>query len=915
MRDPLCTEVTPYEVLGVDRDATGDDIKAAFKNAVVARPRRAMEARNARDILLDPDKRAFADAFSYDERVLRLLLPSPLREPDCLAHERREQTLAAWEEALCRNPGDAGVMHTLAIAWYWTAIDCDQALALPAADALHLEMIRAWRRVVAFWVACTHSQASVSGLGSGSGETGTRVLAEISGRLHDNWREHNEHGNHDLAEAYRQLELDLETEKHSASVLAGSSVRLSGSASELACGKMMLELLGLSEAVTGTVRRELENRPDNSRLIALRDSLSPYSAIELLVARHNYDQALAEADALSAKERKSSIVIELEARARLGKGKEQASLGDTLGALETWKSALAGAKAAKSDRLAEAIVQTVIRTSKEKAVALQVNRLDQAVEILTAALKIVSDSDLKATAATLLCQRGISRVNSGMSGKEVAGVVGGTAGAVRAGTQDLRAAAKLNPSSSHIKEQLAEAELTLGLVEQLGGNIPAQSAVEEDPIAAVAAASAEAAESRNDLDSAISILEDALTHVSEPAAGGLRRRLSHFYANRGINFANQGVEIANRLTPSDNKMRAWIAGERFVGAGGLLPNDDLRRLLNASSPYGISICAICEAVITGRSFTCQLGGGGGSVDLCERCANKAQAEDKAKKEEAGRLLCAGQTDLEDAVALDPLNAHAKLNYEKVKSLVSDVGLTYKRTRPTRGRGSRAAKALTVVKSTRATASKPNPSGLPKSTQRSPKDAQGEADKGRRARRRVSLAVFGAVCAAALAFPFLSGAFHGAESVSGERPASQATALQTGQPKAWNLSTPESAVRSYLDWTAYAYRMSDAKSAAHTMGPDELQRVDSFVQLNLNKGQVLDQTLESISFGAAHVSKASARLPAQETWRYRYVSYEDTSKTVSGPFVTRYNTTYTVVKAKSGGWVVQSVKAVALDPVH
>lgn len=176
------------------------------------------------------------------------------------------------------------------------------------------------------------------------------------------------------------------------------------------------------------------------------------------------------------------------------------------------------------------------------------------------------------------------------------------------------------------------------------------------------------------------------------------------------------------------------------------------------------------------------------------------------------------------------------------------------------------------------------------------------------------------CAALLAVAAFSGCSSGGTS-AGSSDASQTVgarmagpiadvnvtqeALQS-MPKPWVLTTPESAVRSYLDWTSYAYRIGQSQVATTTMTSYEEVRVDSCVQYNIQKKRLIDQTLTSITFGTPSVGSTSALVPAKEKWTYRYVSIETAGKTVGGPYTADYDATYTVVKSKSGDWVVDSV---------
>lgn len=135
-----------------------------------------------------------------------------------------------------------------------------------------------------------------------------------------------------------------------------------------------------------------------------------------------------------------------------------------------------------------------------------------------------------------------------------------------------------------------------------------------------------------------------------------------------------------------------------------------------------------------------------------------------------------------------------------------------------------------------------------------------------------------------------------------------------KPKPWVLTTPEAAVRSYLDWTSYAYRIGQAQVALPTMSSYEEVRVDSYVQYNIQKLRLIDQSLDSITFDEPSVEASSAVISAKETWTYRYVSIETAGKTLEGPYSASYDTTYTLVKSAEGTWVVDKVEAEALDTV-
>jgi len=135
-----------------------------------------------------------------------------------------------------------------------------------------------------------------------------------------------------------------------------------------------------------------------------------------------------------------------------------------------------------------------------------------------------------------------------------------------------------------------------------------------------------------------------------------------------------------------------------------------------------------------------------------------------------------------------------------------------------------------------------------------------------------------------------------------------------KPAPWVLTSPESAVRSYLDWISYAYRITESSVATPTMTAEQEVHVDSYIQANLQKSQILDQKLASITFGKPSVTSTSTTLPATEHWSYRYVSISEVGKTVAGPYTADYQMTYVLTKNKAGEWLVDTVDVKALGDV-
>jgi hypothetical protein len=134
------------------------------------------------------------------------------------------------------------------------------------------------------------------------------------------------------------------------------------------------------------------------------------------------------------------------------------------------------------------------------------------------------------------------------------------------------------------------------------------------------------------------------------------------------------------------------------------------------------------------------------------------------------------------------------------------------------------------------------------------------------------------------------------------------------PGPWDLSTPASAVRSYLAWVTYADRIGQSAVATRTMSANEEVRVDSYIQFNLEKSRLIDQHLASITFGQASSGATSTLVPTKEDWTYDYLSVAEGNAVVGGPYTASYDVTYTVVRQPDGSWVVDLVTAKARDAV-
>lgn len=135
---------------------------------------------------------------------------------------------------------------------------------------------------------------------------------------------------------------------------------------------------------------------------------------------------------------------------------------------------------------------------------------------------------------------------------------------------------------------------------------------------------------------------------------------------------------------------------------------------------------------------------------------------------------------------------------------------------------------------------------------------------------------------------------------------QGTVGEAVQPVPWDLSTPETAVRSYIDWVSFSYRMANSEIPTATMTPEEGVRVDSYIQLNRIESKGIEQSLEAIEIVSASEEASTAVVTARETWRYRYFSL-DTLAYLTEELTASYETTYSLVVGQQG-WLVDRVEA-------
>jgi hypothetical protein len=140
-----------------------------------------------------------------------------------------------------------------------------------------------------------------------------------------------------------------------------------------------------------------------------------------------------------------------------------------------------------------------------------------------------------------------------------------------------------------------------------------------------------------------------------------------------------------------------------------------------------------------------------------------------------------------------------------------------------------------------------------------------------------------------------------------------TAARPDTPAAPDLATPDAAVRSYLEWTSFSYRMANSELATLTCTPEWGVHIDSYIQLNRQEEQRgIDQLLTKFEKRSESAEGTRAVLVAYEEWDYRYFSLAD-ERYISPAYKASYDTTYTLV-SDGGRWLVDDVAATPLTPL-
>lgn len=546
MKDPLHRQQTPYEILGLSHGATPAEIDKAFKLGLVKRVN-VQKLTGAKVALERPVDRAVLDLLHYDDAVCERLVPDP-RGAESLALANRAATASAWEAQLRRSFPDYAVAHALAVLWYWWAFSESERLAEESRSSSSVRDL--WRTAIGYWAMVIAGDDFWESQRILPQEITRNVQHALEERLAADIHRFAQAGGED-AETFRKLELTLKTEIRTARALASADIR--ANRSRLACGAILLERLGLLEKIRAQIEQAIEASPSNGALIATREALSPFSAINALIDSKQYQAALDEIDRLPSSERDSKEVWRLEAQALFERGRQEISLGRYDAALDLWKKALSRAQV---EALKRTIHDELVETIHARAAALQSKQQDEAIRLLEKALKVVHSTKLDLTLGEILCTRGIARILEGQKKAERDGKASPeVVESVEKGLHDLERARKLG--STRAAEQ---AEIASGILEMLKGGGSRPVASNMPPAVRSLLTQAAAAAEKSEWTTAIDLLRRALretSHGSE-AAATIRAHLATMLANRAIGATNTVMGILQKDDKSSSDLKIFV---------------------------------------------------------------------------------------------------------------------------------------------------------------------------------------------------------------------------------------------------------------------------------------------------------------------------------------------------------------------
>ena len=696
MKDVLQREKTPYEVLGVERDASTGAINNALKVFIGQRGdmRKGLAAKAS---LLEPVRRAMVDILYYDRETVASLTPSPVEDPSVLAVPNRATTVASWERSLRVDFPNLGMIHSLAVLWYWWAnheeafvgrlVETVAGHGIALSDTPSRESILAaarqaegvhcqpgegngcqhsgcpwredctsgaprlevmWQSTIAYWVMLLNMPQFWDGPARRHAGVAERVKTEFVNSLklrldalEEQYRKEKAWG---LATVYAEMRLALQTEARTARLMTEVGVSLKRDDAKLCCGALLLQRLNLLNQVQSRVDDAVRgSKPGDwhDLLVRLRDALSPYASVAELIRNDKPDAALAAIDKLPAQDRKTDEIISLRAKAMLAKGQQQASVGDIDEAVDTWSAALEAS--ADTDIQARAR-KSIVSTVQERAAYLAQHRQEDAIALAERGLRIVDDEGLRVTLGEMLTSRGISRVNKAQRSVTENGITQEDVAALEGGVADLERAVELG--SKRAIDQVKVARQILDYVKAPRAPSKVQQWMEK---------AGEAAKKER-WDEAIALLDRVLKELKGEAPTELKKMLAASYSNRAVGAINQVLEgVQKDIEKWNNKVK--------------------KELSHGSGSYE---CARCRRSQFKHRYESWYGlelPSVGKVTLCKNCVGKVRKLLEGRPKPSSKVLSVlsrAHNDLTSARQLDPKNETVPKRLKELEEILSQI---------------------------------------------------------------------------------------------------------------------------------------------------------------------------------------------------------------------------------------------------
>src|SRR5260221_4456034 len=150
LKDPLQSEQTPYEILGLTRGASGTVVQKAFALGV-GKGKNVQKLIRANKVMQSPAERAVIDLFHYMPEWADRLTPSAILQPDILDVARRGATAQAWEKQLKTGFPDPSAAHSLAVLWYWWAISAEEQRSQGQKLSSVIPIDKMWQKAIGCW--------------------------------------------------------------------------------------------------------------------------------------------------------------------------------------------------------------------------------------------------------------------------------------------------------------------------------------------------------------------------------------------------------------------------------------------------------------------------------------------------------------------------------------------------------------------------------------------------------------------------------------------------------------------------------------------------------------------------------------------------------------------------------------------